>query len=191
MVERCQARLLDAGIGTARAAATIGDITDLALGRRFDLVIAPFRVFQNLTTEPQVAGLVATVRSHLAPGGRAILNAFRPYADPPTLVATWSNLQEDLDWERAVEGDRITCSVRRAGISTDPLVLYPDLIYRRYRREALAEEAVSSIAMRCWYPDELEARVAKEGFTILERWGGYAGETYGAGPELILAFTDA
>jgi SAM-dependent methyltransferase len=163
MVERCRTRLLEAGIGPAQAAVTVGDITSLALRRRFDLVVAPYRVFQNLTTESQVAGLFATIRAHLAPGARAILNAFQPSADPPALVAKWSAGHEDLDWERVVEGGRVTCSVRRAGVSMDPLVLYPDLIYRRYQREVLVEEVVAKIAMRCWYPDELEARIGREG----------------------------
>jgi SAM-dependent methyltransferase len=191
MVERCRTRLRDAGIDPARAATTVADITSLHLGRRFGLVIAPYRVFQNLTTEAQVAGLFATIRAHLAPGGRAILNAFRPYAAPPILLAQWSTAQEDLDWERPAEEGRVTCSVRRAGVSIDPLVLYPDLIYRRYRGEVLVEEAVSRIPMRCWYPDQLAARIGQEGFRILQRWGGYTGEAYGAGPELIIAFTDA
>jgi SAM-dependent methyltransferase len=191
MIEQCRRRLRDAAIGDKRATVTVGDISDLQLGRRFDLVIAPYRVFQNLTTEAQITGLFATLRAHLASGGRAILNTFRPYDDPPTLVAKWSNSQEDLDWERPVEGGRVTCSVRRSGVSADPLVLYPDLIYRRYRGEVLVEEAVSQIAMRCWYPEELVTRVEREGFAVIQRWGGYAGELYGEGSELIIAFTDA
>lgn len=190
MIERCRTRLREAGIEGTRAAVTVGDITDLQLECRFDLVIAPYRVFQNLTTESQVAGLFATLRSHLAPGGRAILNTFRPRADPPTLVARWSEQQEDLDWEREVGGERISSSVRCSGVGADPLVIYPDLIYRRYRGADLVEEAVSRIAMRCWYAEELEARIVKEGFRITDRWGGYAGEPYGEGPELLVAFTD-
>ena len=191
MIERCRTRLREAGLGDSRATGTVADISDLQLDRRFDLLIAPYRVFQNLTTEGQVAGLFATLRAHMFPGGRAILNTFRPYADPPTIVAKWSVRREDLDWERPVEGGHLTCSVLRSGVSAEPFVLYPDMIYRRYAGAVLVEEAVSQIGMRCWYPDELEARIIGEGFRIAQRWGGYAGEPYGEGTELIVAFTDA
>jgi hypothetical protein len=161
------------------------------LQARFDLIIAPYRVFQNLGTDAEVAGLFATVRAHLAPAGRCILNAFRPRADPATLIATWQVPREDLEWERPVEGGVLRCFARRAGVRAEPLVLYPDLIYRRYRGETLEEEAVSSIAMRCWYPGELQERVSTAGFVVTDTWGGYEGEEYGVGPELIVAFREA
>src|SRR5262245_36476007 len=41
MISRCRARLRAAGIADERVTATVGDITDLDLGRRFDWIIAP------------------------------------------------------------------------------------------------------------------------------------------------------
>ncbi len=72
--------------------------------------------------------------------------------------------------------------------TTDRLVLYPELVYRRYRGATLVDEAILGIAMRCYYPDELEQLILRHGFEIIRRWGGYAGERYGAGPELVLQF---
>src|SRR5881397_577502 len=48
MIARCQLHLRRAGISPARAVAVVGDITQLRLQARFDLIIAPYRVFQNL-----------------------------------------------------------------------------------------------------------------------------------------------
>jgi hypothetical protein len=42
--------------------------------------------------------------------------------------------------------------------------------------------------MRCYYPDEFTALITKHGFRVIERWGGYAGEPYGEGMELIVRF---
>ena len=42
--------------------------------------------------------------------------------------------------------------------------------------------------MRCYYPDEFEALIVDHGFEIVGRWGGYQGEPYGEGPELVLQF---
>lgn len=191
MVARCRQTLIGAGISSSRAVATVGDITQLDLHREFDCIIAPYRVFQNLATDAEVTGLFDSVRTHLARGGRCMLNTFRPLADPATLIAKWQTPGEDLDWELPVEGGVVQCHVRRAGVRTQPLVLFPDLIYRRYRNSRLENEAVSSIAMRCWYPDELLQRIRGEGFELTDKWGGYEGETWGSGPELIVAFTQS
>ena len=171
--------------------ATLGDITELRLQTTFDLIIAPYHVFQNLASDAAVAGLFATVRAHLAPEGRCIPNTFRPLADPATLIAKWESPSEDLDWEVPIEGVVVRCYVRRAGVRAQPLVLYPDLIYRRYHGGRCAEQAVTSIAMRCWYPEELRERIRQEGFVVTDSWGGYGGEAYGAGPELVVAFAEA
>ena len=70
-------------------------------------------------------------------------------------------------------------------------MLYPELVWRRYDREALVDEATLQTAMRCYYPDEFAALVSSHGFRIVERWGGYTGEPYGEGPELVLRFEAA
>jgi SAM-dependent methyltransferase len=192
MITRCETRFREAGLSPDQARATVGDITNLRLERRFDFVVAPFRVVQNLTTDSQIAGIFATIRTHLTPAGSCILNVFRPYADPATLQDVWSTPGESVDWERVLpDGTRLVCSVRRAGASANPLIIYPDLIYRRYQGNVVVDEAVSSIAMRCWYPEQFVALVRHEGFRVTGQWGGYAGEQYGSGPELIVAFTDA
>jgi hypothetical protein len=43
--------------------------------------------------------------------------------------------------------------------------------------------------MRCYYPDEFVQLIANQGFRVLQKWGGYNGESYGQGSELIVQFT--
>ncbi len=68
------------------------------------------------------------------------------------------------------------------------LVLYPEPIYRRYEGETLKDEATLKIVMRYYYPDEFEKVIVDHGFQIMNRWGGYEGEAYGQGPELVIQF---
>jgi hypothetical protein len=42
--------------------------------------------------------------------------------------------------------------------------------------------------MRCYYPDDLLNLIANEGFRVVSKWGGYAGEPYREGPELIVEY---
>jgi hypothetical protein len=74
-------------------------------------------------------------------------------------------------------------------VQTNPLVVFAELIYRRYEGDQLVEEAVQPIPMRCWYLDEFLTLITGQGFRVTGCWGGYAGEAYGEGPELVVAFT--
>jgi SAM-dependent methyltransferase len=189
MVAVCRRKLAAAGIAPTKAQVEVQDITNFALNQTFDLIIAPYRVLQNLETDAAVTGLFRCIRQHLTPGGSCILNVFRPYADPETLRREWCTEQETLEWEVAVEGERVTCHDRRPRMDPEKMILYPELIYRRYRGEALIDEAVLKIAMRCYYPEGFVQLILTQGFRVLQQWGGYCGEPYGQGSELVVQFT--
>ena len=57
MVSLCQKKLAYAGVPATTAQADVADITAVHLGRTFNLITAPFRVFQNLETDAEVDGL--------------------------------------------------------------------------------------------------------------------------------------
>jgi hypothetical protein len=46
--------------------------------------------------------------------------------------------------------------------------------------------ATLKIAMRVWYPDELISMIESNGFSATARFGGYAGEQWKNGPELVV-----
>ncbi len=188
MLAICQQKLAQAGIPPDKVQVAEGDISSFELGRRFDLIIAPFRVLQNVETDAEVDGLFRCIHRHLAPGGTCILDVFMPLYDPETLREKWLLKEESFEWERPVEDGKITCHSRRARIDPEKPILYPDLIYRRYAGDKMAEEVVLHLVMRCYYPDTFERLIREHGFAIRKRWGGYEGEVYGEGPELVVQF---
>ena len=188
MVSICLDKIRKAWFPGTKAEVEVGDITDITLGRTFDLITAPCRVFQNLETDAEIDGFFETVRTHLSPRGTCILNVFNPNRDPAALREEWVNPEEYPSWETQLEGGRVTCHGRNVRMDPGNMVLYPELIYRRYRGEELAEEVVLKVVMRCYYPEEFEGVIRNHGFRILNRWGGYSGELYGEGPELVIEF---
>jgi SAM-dependent methyltransferase len=190
MLSLCQQKLDQATLPPDRAQLTLGNITDFDLGRQFDLIIAPFRVLQNLATDAEVDGLFGCLRRHLAPGGTAILNIFRPALSPELMRQSWCTPDEHFRGETPLaDGKRLVHYDRRPRLEPDPLVLYPELIYRLYSASGdLEDETVLRILMRCWYPAEFEDLITGHGFSILAQWGGYAGEAWGEGPELVIQF---
>jgi hypothetical protein len=166
----------------------LGDITDFSLGRRFDWIIAPYRVFQCLESDSQIERFFRCVREHLAEAGNCILNTFKPRLDAEGLREKWRSGDESLVWKIPYGEGELEYWERQRGIDPKNLVLYPELIYREKKGDVLTAETVLSIAMRCWYPEQLESAIRDRGFQIVNRWGGYRGETYGAGPELVVQF---
>lgn len=190
MISICRKKLDDAGVPPSRAGVQVADITHFDLDRKFELIIAPFRVFQNLETDAEVEGLFRCVRNHLSPEGSCILNVFNPKGDRENLLREWCNETENFCWEAPFEGGHITCHDRRSKMDRDKLILYPELIYRRYEENTLQDEVVLKIVMRCYFPKDFEELIAAHGFQIINRWGGYSGEPYGEGPELVVQFKE-
>jgi hypothetical protein len=188
MVAICQGKLESAGLSTNKARVEVGDITTVHLGRTFDLITAPYRVFQNIETDAEVTGLFETVGRHLTKNGTCILNVFNPNLDPESMRIEWPTKSEYFCWVVPVGGDRITCHGKNVSVDPKKMILYPNLIYRRYRDNDLMEEVTLKILMRCYYPDEFEEVIVRHGFEIINRWGGYSGEPYGVGPELVIQF---
>lgn len=191
MLSRCRAKLEAEGL-LRKSRITVANITDLDLGATFDLIVAPFRVMQNLETDEEIAGLMSVIRTHLAPGGTVILNAFRPSMSREEALRTWIRPKEQLDGETPMPGGgKLVRTHTRPRMRSEPLTGFPELIYRRYSATGdLVDEAVLKIAMRFWYPDDLEKLVTDYGFRITNRWGGYQGEAWGEGPELVIGFTE-
>jgi len=188
MLARCLQKLEATGLPLTKARAALGDITHFALGRRFDLIIAPYRVFQLLDTEAQVEGLFRCVRAHLTPGGTGILNVFHPQGGFERMRQEWERVPEVRVWETTVDGVRLRCNERRARFDPTTQTLYPELIYYRAVGDTWIEDAVLKIPRRCYTPEAFEGVIRAHGFRIVQCWGGYAGEHYGEGPELIVQF---
>ena len=186
MLDICRSKLERASIKSDKVKLGLGDISDFRLDYRFDLAIAPFRVFQNLETDEEVQGLFRSVRTHLTEDGSCILTAFMPKYDRERLFEVWSNTDEVFNWEVEIDGRKLTRHHRNIGFDVDRLIVYPELIYRLYEDGDLADEAVLPIAMRCYYPEEFLGIAEQNGFRVTAKWGGYAGETFGEGPELIM-----
>ncbi len=188
MLSICREKLQRANVSPERACVELADITDFDLGARFDLIIAPFRVLQNLATDAEVDGLFRCIHRHLAPGGTVILNVFRPLLERERMLAEWCR-PEQFNYEIPLERGCLRRYDNCPRITADPLVCHPELIYRFYQGDQLVEEAVMPIAMRCYYPDEFLALIEQHGFRVTGQWGGYAGEIYGEGGELVVAFS--
>jgi SAM-dependent methyltransferase len=166
-----------------------GDLTKIELGREFALIIAPFRVLQCLEAPEDVRSFFRVIRKHLSQDGSAIINVFKPSLSKDEMASKWIREAEKPCGEYTLlNGDVLRVSDSYKRIDAHGQVLYPEMIYRRYRNDELVDTHVNPISMRYWYPGEFKQLVLDEGFAIKECWGGYEGQTYGDGPELVVHF---
>jgi SAM-dependent methyltransferase len=190
MIALCRDHLAREHITAERAEVQVGDITRLELGRCFNLITAPYRVFQNLESDEEVDNLFRVIHRHLAPGGSCVLNVFRPFANRPELFKIWAKSSHYTKrWEGPVEDGILIYDDRVTRFMENPLICYATLRYRYYKGDRLVQEAATEVTMRCYYPDEFESLIVRHGFKVVKKWGGYKGEVYGEGPELIIQFT--
>ena len=187
MLAICRRKLSEAGIPASRAKLELGEITSLDLGQSFDLITAPWRVLQNLERDEEVDGLFRTIHRHLNPAGHCVLNVFMPWSDKETLRREWC--RPETFWCEVPMGEhRGLFYEHRRSMDHQRMAIYPDLIFREYDGDRMIDETVLSICMRCYYPNEFEQLVSEHGFEIVGQWGGYQGEAYGGGPELVIEF---
>ncbi len=145
------------------------DILDLDLDRRFALVMLPFNALQEFYRHREVAGVLATARRHLAPGGRFVFDVFNP--DVRLLVGTremeprYRGMTEDGRDVAISEGRRYDAAAQVVRslwhISIDGGPAWP-----------------TRVDMRCFWPLELEALLAYHGWQLERRLGDFNGNPF-------------
>ena len=150
------------------------------VGRKFDLIIAPYRAFQALAERPDQEACLESVMSHLSDRGRFIMHVFKPKG---VLDESWVQ-PESFDW-KVVDprtGRSVSRYERRRRIDLERQVLYVDLIYRV---EGSARDIIEPLAISYFFEDQMRSLLRQHGFQIVEELGYFDGRPIASGPELI------
>ncbi len=145
-----------------------GDLTRLALGRRFPLVISPFNVLMHLYSRRDWERALAGVCAHLAPSGRFVFDVLLPY--PAALARSPARLYR---------AGTVTLRGRRHRYSEsfhyDP-VTQVQLVQMVFEDESDRRRppVIVPLAHRQIFPAELEALLHYNGLEIVDRWGDFA-----------------
>ncbi len=160
MLERAEARLA----GRAGATLVQGDMRQVRLQRRFDLVIAPFNTLMHAYTLDDQDATMATVAAHLAPGGLFAFDVYRPQLGALGVLRRepeWANLAPGTDLFLAQDHDA------EAQLVTS----------HYYLDERGADGAVrrttSTLVQRYYHRFELERMLRAAGLGRLQLYGGF------------------
>lgn len=164
MLNALHARARALGIPDIRRRASRQDLVEFRYDRPFTTVVIPFRAFLHLSTQEDQIGCLRNVRSHLAAGGRLLLDVF------------------NVDHARLVEDARRPAGFRPVGDFPHPdrpgsrialaLSQRNDLctqtMHLTWRFQAGRDETESRMVLRYVHPEE---------FRLLFRLAGFASFT--------------
>jgi SAM-dependent methyltransferase len=173
MLARCAAKVLDE-VAPVQARITLHhhDARSFQLGAMYDLVIAPFRIVQHLTTIDDQLRLLDAVAAHLAPGGRFLFDVFNPHF--AKLAAASGEEQEDTPELALPDGRTLRRTFRVTRVRWVEQVSEVELIYYVSAAPgAAAHRYVQSFDMRWYVRAELVHLLARAGFRVEEIHGNF------------------
>ena len=173
MLERCAAKLR-AESDAVRGRVTLheADARSFDLGRRFELVIAPFRVVQHLTTTDAQLGFLDSVARHIAPGGRLVFDVFNPHL--AALVSADGKEREDTPDTPLKDGRSFRRAFRVSRVRWIDQVSEVELIYYVSSAQGgKVQRYVQSFDMRWFLRAELVHLLARAGFRVSSIYGDF------------------
>jgi ubiquinone/menaquinone biosynthesis C-methylase UbiE len=149
-----------------------GDMRNFSLDERFSLIFIAGNSLQHLNTHEDVGMCFASVRRHLRPGGRFIVEVFNP-----SLKLLMRNPNE-----RYFVGEYRTDNgwvVLNENVSYDPATQINHIDWH-YRNQFVKEEQTVSFSMRQFFPQELDALFTYNGFNIEKKYGDFDESAFSA-----------
>ncbi len=188
-IDREREMLARAGERVARAPRAVrarielreGDMRELALGRRFPLVIAPFNAFQHLYEDEDVERALAMCRRHLAKDGRLAFDVLMPdvraLARDPSRFYKCRPVVHPRDGRRYAYAEAFDYDHARQ-IRT-VTIRFTDL-------EDPSHVFFSRLTQRQFFPRELGALLRYNDFEVLSHDGGFRREAIDAFTESLV-----
>ena len=163
MLDRARNRAGDLSIRWIEA-----DVRHFRLERQFSLSCEPGRVFQHLLERRDQEAMLARAREHLSAGGLLVLALRFPRPE------SMENVEEEQEWLSYTDacGRGVRMSGRRL---YDPVrqVLHETAFRRWHGAEGDEVTVEAGLTLRYVFPQEMEALLHHNGFTVLRRYGNW------------------
>lgn len=164
MLARAQSKAADLPITWIQA-----DARTFRLHTQFQLILDTGATLQHLLERADHEAMLARIREHLAPDGRAVFQTFAPHPSQLVDIAEHDWFTYEAEPGRTI---RVSGTIR---YEHRRQVFHEDAI-RRWQ-EGAGQEAVryAPLARRMFFPQELELLLHYNGFTVEQQHGGWDG----------------
>jgi SAM-dependent methyltransferase len=147
-----------------------GDIRDFELNRKFSLILLLGNSLQHLLTREEIESCFASVKRHLLPEGRFIVEVF----NPSLKILSRSADEDVLDSEYETAEGKLVLTGR---VNYDAATQINSITWKR-RNETTAASKTFSFAMHQFFPQELDALLAYNDFKIEQKFGDRDGSVF-------------
>lgn len=138
-----------------------GDMRRFELDRKFRLIYIAGNSFQHLNSIDDISACFDSVRRHLEPDGKLLIEVFNPYI--PLLVREMG--------KRYVVGE-FGEHVLTEDVNYDPATQISHINWHFWHRPSDREKTLS-FTMRQFFPQELDTLFALHGFSIEQKFGDF------------------
>ena len=143
-----------------------GDMREFFLDALFDLIFLPNNSLGHLHTLSDIQACFASVRRHLSPSGRFVLDMFNPSL--PLLLREPNTLYPLTEYKRP-DGKTVTVTET---VSYDAAAQLLHAFWH-YQMEGGEAADVRPLDLRIFFPQELDALLTLSGFTIEAKYGSF------------------
>ena len=149
-----------------------GNMANFSLGKKFSLIIAPFRAFQSLTDDSDITSSLACIRSHLTDNGVFILNVFN--SRPERMTQSWC-YPETVQWERLDEstGNYVVKKHWGNKIDTKNQIIYPHFAFEITHPDGKTERIVDDLKLKYYFNHQLRSVIENAGMAVVEEYSWY------------------
>lgn len=172
MLDHARAKATQAGVGVEFVQ---GDAREFELGRKFGLILFPNNSLSHLLVRPDIESCFRSVRKHLKPGGRFVIEVFTPLGK--FLLRDPKESYRIGEFEDPDGGGPIV--MWETGWY-DPATQIKHSICQ-YERQRTGEKWDAVLELRMFYPQEIDALVEYNGFRIEAKYGDFEGTPFGPG----------
>lgn len=167
MLERARAKLEAEGL-TERVTLVHADVNELALGRKFALIIYAANSFMHHVTQAEQIHVLKRLREHLRPGGLLILDLFNP--DVHMLARQDGRVDLVKTWEE--DGHQV---MKFQSVESHPAHQWLDVtyIYDEVFPDGGIRRSVAPFRLRYIWPDEAPLLVERAGLSLEALYGTY------------------
>lgn len=162
------------------------DMRAFGLGKRFPLIVIPFRAFQHLLTVEEQMDCLACCRKHLTRQGRLVINLF-----DPNLRILAAHMQSGLPGpvtrvETRLDGDEKLIVWSSRTLSPEQQRMQDQWVVERFDAQGRSvSRRLHTLTLRWFYRFEMEHLFARCGFRVLSLEGGFDGQPFTHGQEQV------
>lgn len=167
MLEQAKAKAGEAGLDINFIEA---DIRTLDLQEKFDLIFIPFNSIHHLYQNEDLFKALECVKNHLREGALFLLDCFNP--DIRLMVEGEKQLTKIAEYTTADEKEILIKQIMRYESDTQ-------VNHIKWHLFINGEfDSIQDVAMRMFFPQELDSYLKQAGFNIIHKFGGFGEETF-------------